>query len=56
VVIDESKKKYKLKLSDNQKFRKCGEITYIDETCTVREAIASSLLAGAPPMLIAHVR
>jgi hypothetical protein len=32
VIMDESRGKYKLKLSDNQKFRKCGEITYMDET------------------------
>jgi hypothetical protein len=32
VIIDESRKKYKFKLPDNQKFRKYGEITYTDKT------------------------
>ncbi len=63
--MNESRKKYKFELPHNQKFSKYGEITHTDETWTIRgsnkdlllpqiflgEAIANSLLAGAPPMI-----
>ncbi len=63
--MDKNRKNYKFKLSGNQKFRKYGEITYTDETRTIRgssknlllplmflgKAIAKSLLAGALLML-----
>ena len=38
MIIDESRKKCKFKLPDNQKFRKYGDITYTDETWTIRES------------------